>query len=110
MPINFYRAFFGLSDEERQHLEFLVEDDEDFRNIITDSARLWRNHLRIRFPDPFQCRHAFLVRLLILGIKNSLNSGGGRQLGAAFALCVTDRVEQLVRRLDAQEANDVRCN
>lgn len=105
MPVDFYSSFFCLDEVDRKHFEILTEEDEDFRVIIEDSAKMWRDHLRSRYPDPLRCRQMFLARSVILVAGFGIKSGAGSHLGAAFALCITDRVEQRVRELDAEEEN-----
>jgi len=103
MNLGFYEEFLGLNPEDRQYFKFLTEEDDDFVCLIEDSAFIWRNHLRKLFPDPIECRRDFLAKSLALGTKNGLRNEGGSQLAAAFALYFTDRVEQRVRQLDAEQ-------
>jgi len=103
MPVKFYGAFFGLRPEEEKHLATLLEHHEGFDNMIGSSARMWREDFRKSYPDELECRLMFMRKAVLIAVREGIKSRASGMVIVAFALAVTDRVEQRVRQLDFEE-------
>ena len=106
IDFDFYLLFFTLSEEDRDALEEWTTGNEPaFSIMIRATARWYRQHLRENHPDPLECRQILLVKTLAMATEAGLGENS-YSLPSALALCVTDQVEQLVRKMDFEEEQD----
>lgn len=100
MNLDFYIKLFRLAGEDRRVFEGLAEDDALIQKCIADCAEMWREKMRKVFRDPPQCRQALLDRTALISNQGGIKSGYSPNVAAAFALYLSDKVEQRVHSLD----------
>ena len=95
--VEFYSAFFGLTPRERHYLEVLTEDDDNFRELLRDSANTWHEYLRKHSSDNIECRKRFMAGSLLYVAENSAKALGTRRLALALVVYMADAVEKIVQ-------------
>jgi hypothetical protein len=106
MMQNFYRLFFQLTGDDRLAFEALSSDAEAVEAAVAASADLWRHRMRALCGNQLACRHSFAMRALLTAATLGVRGSRGPRVAAAFALFLTDLVEQRVRTLDLEENQD----
>ena len=107
-PKNIPVRFRLLHPDEIERFDALVEHSMSLQMTIEDCAANWREHLRRIFPDPQQCREAFLRHSVIISARHGIQNDSSPADLPSLALYICARVEQLVREIDAKEENDRR--
>ena len=105
MPINFYTAFFALSQEEARQFQILTAEDVEFEAAVAASAQYWITHLRPRYHNPLLIRQMFLAHSLVRTAKSAITHTFSRPVMLALTLALADKVEERVRKLDQEESN-----
>lgn len=105
---NFTDRFPRLHPDEIERFNVLVECSKSLQSTINDSAAIWRDKLRRIYPDPEQCREAFLRRSVLISAKHGIQNNSSVDVLPKLAVYICARVEQLVKEIDAEEENDSR--
>ena len=103
MMLKFYREFFRLSCEDRRAFELLARDEEAVETAVAAGAEAWRGGIRETCADPLTSRQMFAIGARLVAAKCGVRGRRGAKVVAAFALFLTDLVEQRVRALDFED-------
>ena len=98
----FYRVLFGLTGDDRLVFESITCDAEAIERVVAVGIRMWRGRLREVTSDPLTCRQLFAMRVLLAASRVGVRGSYSSKVSAAFALFLTDRVEQRVAALDLE--------
>lgn len=110
MMLKFYREFFRLTDEDRRAFDLLAGDEEAVEAAVAAGTEAWRGGIRESCADSLTCRQMFAMRARLAAAKCGVRGRYGKKVVAAFALFLTDMVEQRVRALDFEECGeDAEC-
>ncbi|PTX94091.1 hypothetical protein DB345_21270 [Spartobacteria bacterium LR76] len=101
---DFYATFLGLNPTQQADLEYLTQDDWGWRQTVVHCAMEWRDQRSRGIPE-MDLRRMYLSRAA-MAAKQFNHSGGDGLVAAAFALALSEEVEELVADLDLADEGD----
>jgi hypothetical protein len=96
MPLKYYAVLCGLDESERAQLFELFQRDDRIEQIVSRSSKIWSEKLAEYYPDHLECRRAFLIHCISLARKSGMGAKEFQHLSVAFALTLSDLVEQRI--------------
>lgn len=97
---------FGLTGDDRQVFESIIGSAEAIERVVAVGTRMWRGRLREVTNDPLTCRQLFAMRVLLAAARVGIKGSHSAKVSAAFALFLTDLVEQRVGALDLENGRE----
>lgn len=104
VSVDFYAKWLGLSQEEREELAVLTNDDEFLQEIIGDYVLVWRRRQKAATPAVY-IRRLILLRAAMAAMKYSFDRDCSYRVELAFSLWLCERVEYRASELEKREGH-----
>ena len=101
-------SLFLLCPHETEAFNEVFSEEEALRNSVECGAKIWRNTLRLEFPDHIVCRQRFIMKTILQTAKSHPLPILTPSLCRAISFAIADLVERRVVELDAEQASSWR--